>query len=82
MKAHLLLGIVTIALASGGAQAAGDKKKSAKDPNEVICKSIAETGSRLARKRVCMTRQQMEEQKAINRDIIQRNQGARTTNGG
>lgn len=82
MKSHLIVGILTVALASGAAAADDDKKKSSRDPNKMICKSVTETGSRLARKRVCMTRQQMEEQRLINRDIIERSQGARTTNGG
>lgn len=81
MKSHLILGFMTLALASGAAHAAGDDKKKAKDPNEMICKSVAETGTRLARKRICMTRQQMEEQRAMNRDAVERSQGQRPSSG-
>jgi hypothetical protein len=83
MKSHLILGLVSVALMSGAAVAGDSKKRTAaKDPNEIVCKTEAETGSRLARKKTCMTRAQMEEQRMINRDMIERSQASRTTTGG
>ena len=81
MNSRVIFGVMAALLASGAAHAAddGDKKK-AKDPNQMICKSVAETGTRLARKRVCMTRQQMQEQRALNREAIERSQGQRPSN--
>jgi hypothetical protein len=48
------------------AQAAGSDK--------LICKSIGEVGSRLAKKRVCRTRQQWAEDKRQSRDVVDRAQ--------
>ena len=82
MKSHLILGLVSVALMSGAAVAGDSKKQTAtKDPNAIVCKNQTETGSRLARKKVCMTRAQMEEQRMMNRDMIERSQASRTTSG-
>lgn len=40
------------------------------DPNERICESIPVIGSRLAKKKVCATRAQWEEQKRLDRQAI------------
>lgn len=41
--------------------------KKAHDPNEVVCQKIEEIGSRLATKRVCMTRAEWAEQQRQDR---------------
>lgn len=56
-------------------------KKAAKDPNEVVCEKQEVLGSRLAVRKICMTRQQWAEQRASDRDLVQRSQvGVRQQN--
>ncbi len=54
--------------ADPAAARAGDRN----DPGRVICEKIPVPGSRIASKKVCMTRQQWEEQRQQNRDDLQR----------
>jgi hypothetical protein len=57
-----------------------DKSKG-KDPNEKICEKQEVLGSRLAVKRVCMTRAEWEVQRRSDRDLVQRSQmGVRQAN--
>ena len=44
---------------SAGSKASGDIKKD----SDVVCRNVAETGSRLSSKKVCMTRAQWAEHK-------------------
>jgi hypothetical protein len=46
------------------------------DPNERICEKMIVTGSRLASKKVCMTRAQWDERRRDDRDSIERAQRA------
>lgn len=48
------------------------KKKT--DPNEVVCEKQTVIGSRLATKKVCLTRSQWAEQRQNNRDLVNRSQ--------
>lgn len=52
------------------------------DPNHMICRSVAETGARLSRTRICMTRAQWDEQRRQTRQNIDRAQTTRTNPGG
>lgn len=52
------------------------------DPNQMVCRNVAETGARLSRHRVCMTRLQWEEQRRLTRQNIDRAQTTRTNPGG
>ena len=54
----------------------------ATDPNAVICRNQRETGSMLARTRVCKTRAEWDADRRDNRQAIDRNQATRTTTGG
>lgn len=59
---------------------AGDNdttKKAAKDPNEVICEKQEVLGSRVATKRVCMTRAEWAERKRLERLEIDKAQVGR-----
>jgi len=47
------------------------------DPNELICRSQATVGSRLARQRVCATRQQWIDQRRADRDLAEKAQTRR-----
>ena len=44
------------------------------DPNEMVCETQGQLGSRLAKKRVCMTRAQWAERRALDRDVVHRTQ--------
>ena len=52
------------------------------DPNQMICRNQRETGSMLARTRVCKTRAEWDADRRDNRQSIDRNQATRTTTGG
>jgi hypothetical protein len=58
---------------SGGASAAAD-------PNQTVCRNIADTSSRVSRTRVCMTRQQWEERRQP-RGNVERGQVNRRNDG-
>jgi hypothetical protein len=49
-------------------------QKKTKDPNEVICEKQEVLGSRLAVRKVCMTRAQWAEQRAVDRALIEQSQ--------
>ena len=44
------------------------------DPNEIVCEKQKVLGSRLAVKRVCMTRAEWAEQRRADRDMINKSQ--------
>jgi invasion protein IalB len=48
--------------------------KTAPDPNQVICEKQEELGSRIATKRVCMTRSQWAEQRRLDRQDVDKAQ--------
>ncbi len=48
------------------------------DPNEIVCRSLAETGSRLRTQRTCATRAQWSESLRQDRQAIERIQTQRT----
>jgi hypothetical protein len=53
----------------------------AADPNEIICQKIEQLGSRIAKKRVCLTRSQWADQQLQDRQELERVQVQRTMNG-
>lgn len=66
---------------SGTASAAAAAKK-ANDPQKRICKRSNDISSRLPRGKVCMTRQQQEERRLLDRESIERGQASRSLNAG
>jgi hypothetical protein len=44
------------------------------DPNERVCRNIAETGSRLSHQRICRTRAQWDEERRTTRQNVERSQ--------
>lgn len=48
------------------------------DPNEIVCRSVADTGSRLRTQRTCATRAQWAEHLRLDRQAIERIQTQRT----
>jgi invasion protein IalB len=79
-----LSALVLTPLASAPAVAQADQQqqsaKKALDPNQVVCEKQEETGSRLASKRVCMTRSQWAEQRRLDRQDIDRAQTQKSMN--
>lgn len=75
--------ILSALLASSGAWAqtptsGGNPDESALDPNETVCQPVAQTGSRLSRARVCLTRAQWAEQRRLTRQNTERAQTNRS----
>jgi len=66
---RVLIGLAVAAVAPAAAQAAPAKKA---DGDKVICRTVPEVGSRLAEKRVCLTREQWRQQKDIERQNLDR----------
>ena len=62
------------AQASAAATAEPGTAKANKDTNQVICEKQEVLGSRLAVRRVCMTRAQWAEQRRAERDLVQNSQ--------
>lgn len=54
--------------------AASDEGSKKRDPNEVVCKRETILGSRLASKKVCMTRSQWAERARLDREAVERAQ--------
>jgi invasion protein IalB len=61
---------------------APSQAKKTKDPNEIVCQKIEEIGSRLATKRVCMTRAEWAERQRLDRMDTDRAQIQRGCNQG
>lgn len=69
--ARLLL--LVCALAAAG-QAAAAPRHGAKDPDDIICRELPLSGSRLDSRRVCMTRRDWDEQRREARETIDKAQ--------
>lgn len=73
-------GLATAAIAQTTQAPAGQPAKKALDPNEVVCEKQLVAGSRLATKRVCMTRAQWADLKSQDRQEIEKAQVQRGCN--
>lgn len=75
---NLVLRLVMLGSIIGSASAvsASDNASSRpkKDPDEIVCEKQEVLGSRLATKRVCMTRSQWAEQRRGARDMVDKSQ--------
>ena len=69
-----LILIAALLAPSGALAGSGDDLKKS---TQMVCKPIAETGSRLSKRRVCMTREQWAEQKRIMRSDLNQAQTRR-----
>jgi hypothetical protein len=78
MKKILFLGAL-LASSAGWAEAPapGQAGEAALNPNEMICRSVEDTGSRLSRSRICMTRGQWADHRRNQRQTVERNQASR-----
>ena len=68
-----------VASSAGWAQAptAGQTTENGPDPNQMVCRTVEDTGSRLGRSRVCMTRQQWVDSRRLTRENTERTQNNR-----
>ncbi|HYE29520.1 MAG TPA: hypothetical protein VEA61_14970 [Allosphingosinicella sp.] len=77
MKRLILIAALLVptgALADGGSSSSG---ASARKSTQMVCRPIKETGSRLSKRRICMTREQWAEQKRIMRSDLNQAQTRR-----
>jgi hypothetical protein len=67
---------LTILLLVASAPASADAPKSTPklNPDEMVCRTLQETGSRLSAHRLCMTRAEWQEMKRGHRDSLDRAQ--------
>jgi len=73
MRKTLLFGLLFVSVAAQ-AQAPSRSVKGPSDPNQTICRTIFEIGSRLARSRVCLTRAQWEQHRRETQAGVERTQ--------
>lgn len=64
-----ILAAAGLALTAAPAET-GKVKKTARDPNEKVCETVPQLGSRLVKKRVCATRAEWEDYRRQDRDAI------------
>ena len=64
----------SMALAQDGGSSAEAKSRKG---TQMVCRAIKETGSRLSKRKLCLTRDQWAEQKRIMRNDLQEAQGRR-----
>jgi invasion protein IalB len=69
-----LTAMVSVALPAVAQNSAAPTTKKKPDPNEVVCEKQSVLGSRLATKKVCLTRSQWAEQRQSNHDLVARSQ--------
>ena len=81
MKKALFLSVLFVSTAAT-AQAPASRQSAAHDPNETICRTVANTGSRLSRSRVCMTRAQWDDYRRVTRQALEQTQSNRRSAGG
>jgi hypothetical protein len=67
--------LIAVLLTPGAALADAGRTDSATEKGaQMVCRNIQETGSRLSKRRICMTREEWAEQKRIQRAEIERAQ--------
>jgi hypothetical protein len=84
MKKSLFFGVLLLsatASAEPSSNASANGAGAGADPNQMICRNQRETGSMLARTRVCKTRAQWEADRRDTRQTIDRNQTNRVNRG-
>lgn len=74
MKKALFFGALFLSAAASAQAPRQSESGASADSNQTVCRSIADTGSRLSRSRVCMTRAQWAERRREARANIDRSQ--------
>lgn len=69
-----VIGALVACVLAAPAVQAEPPTKSKGDPDEMICERQKVLGSRLAKRKVCMTRAQWEERRRDDRDLVHRSQ--------
>ncbi len=81
MKSFVSVALIAAFSLSTAAFAQEGEKKDGKDPDRMICKAEEQIGTRLAKKKVCMTAAQWKEQRRLSRMEIDRSQSNRYVSG-
>jgi hypothetical protein len=76
MRPAVLWIVTGFAMALTAPIAAQPSNTKGDDPDEIICERQSVIGSRLAKKKVCMTRQQWQEKRRDDRDTVDKQQVA------
>ena len=69
-----MISAAVAALGTTAAFAADTATKKVRDPNEVVCEKQVELGSRVAMKRVCLTRAEWVERRRLDRMEVEKAQ--------
>lgn len=77
MKKLVFIGSLLISTAAVAQAPSNSDANAGPDPNQRICRNMGETGSRLARSRVCLTRREWEERRRAARNDVERAQTTR-----
>jgi hypothetical protein len=77
MKTLVFIGSLLISTAAVAQAPSSSDANAGPDPNQRICRNMGETGSRLARTRVCLTRREWEERRRAARTDVERAQTTR-----
>jgi hypothetical protein len=81
MFGKAVFGLFTLALVAGAASASAPSTRSGReDPNRVVCRTIAETGSRLSKTRACHTQAEWAELRRQTRQTVEKIQDSRPAN--
>lgn len=67
MRKLAILGLVLLPAAALADDDTGRTQVRNDDPNRIVCRNITEIGSRLARRRICQTQAQWDEQQRLTR---------------
>lgn len=74
MISRWVIGMAAVVLLSGAAAAADNKKKPGKKRDGLICETVTVTGSRLAKKQICVTRSYGEQARTSQRRVVEQAQ--------
>jgi hypothetical protein len=79
----MVCGLCAAALLTGTAVAgqSSSRGQAKADPNKVVCRTAADTGSRLSRSRVCKTNAQWSEERHQTQETIDHIQNSRAASG-
>ncbi|MEA3030585.1 MAG: hypothetical protein QOG13_1910 [Sphingomonadales bacterium] len=81
MKKLLFVGGIMISAAAFAEAPSSSGSETTSNPNQTICRSMPNTGSRVSRTRVCMTRAQWDERRRETRDTLEHAQSSRRSTG-
>jgi hypothetical protein len=75
LRLQAIVGLVSASLVAPAiAQPPSSSQRPPPDPNERVCQDIIQTGSRLAKKRFCGTRQEWEDKRRQDREATEKAQ--------